>query len=123
MLDALLNDILHNWLHVITITITVLSIYWTYQHHKYSVKTVIFIQILLSSSFPFSSLLYTHTHAHTQPAEPREITDDEIFDRCFYSLVNDAFNLLEEEVALSADDIDLAYTRGLSMNSKLGGLL
>ena len=71
---------------------------------------------------PFPPPLPSSIH-YTQPNEPREITDDEIFDRCFFAMVNGAFMILDEGVALSADDIDVVFTRGLSLNNTLGGLL
>ena len=53
----------------------------------------------------------------------RAITDEEIFERCVYSLINETFKMLEEGSALSPDDVDYVYVSGLGMNKQLGGLM
>lgn len=51
----------------------------------------------------------------------RELTDQEIIERCFYPLVNEGANILEEGIALRASDIDLVYLNGYGFPAFRGG--
>ncbi|HUK47045.1 MAG TPA: 3-hydroxyacyl-CoA dehydrogenase NAD-binding domain-containing protein [Terriglobales bacterium] len=51
----------------------------------------------------------------------REITSQEIVDRCIYALVNEGARILEEGVALRAGDIDIIYVSGYGFPSYRGG--
>lgn len=45
-------------------------------------------------------------------AQPREIGDDEVVQRCMLSLVNEGFRILEQRVAGGPEDIDVVFTNG-----------
>ncbi len=51
----------------------------------------------------------------------RKISDDEIIERCFYSLCNTGFDLLEEGMAYRASDIDIVYINGYGFPAWRGG--
>lgn len=51
----------------------------------------------------------------------REISADEIVDRCIYALVNEGARILEEGYALRAGDIDIIYINGYGFPAHLGG--
>ena len=51
----------------------------------------------------------------------RQITREEILDRCIYGLVNEGAKLLEEGVALRAEDIDVVYLTGYGFPVWRGG--
>ena len=53
--------------------------------------------------------------------ERREVTDQEILERCLYALVNTAANILDEGIALRAGDIDVAYVYGYGFPRYRGG--
>lgn len=53
--------------------------------------------------------------------ERREITDEEIIDRCLCALINEGAKVLEEKVALRAADIDVVYTSGYGFPRFRGG--
>ncbi|MCA9027871.1 MAG: enoyl-CoA hydratase/isomerase family protein [Planctomycetaceae bacterium] len=53
--------------------------------------------------------------------EQREIDDQEILERCLYSLVNEGAKLLEEGIALRAVDIDIIYIMGYGFPAFRGG--
>ena len=52
---------------------------------------------------------------------PREISDDEIVERCMYSLVNEGFKILEEGIAAGPADIDVVYVNGYGFPKYRGG--
>ncbi|HTT12646.1 MAG TPA: 3-hydroxyacyl-CoA dehydrogenase NAD-binding domain-containing protein [Burkholderiaceae bacterium] len=52
---------------------------------------------------------------------PRQISDDEIVDRCIYALVNEGARILEEGIALRASDIDIVYLTGYGFPRARGG--
>jgi 3-hydroxyacyl-CoA dehydrogenase len=52
---------------------------------------------------------------------PRQITDEEIVDRCIYALVNEGARILEEGIALRASDIDIVYLTGYGFPRAKGG--
>jgi 3-hydroxyacyl-CoA dehydrogenase len=53
--------------------------------------------------------------------ERREITDQEILERCMYALVNTGAKILEEGIALRASDIDVVYIYGYGFPRFRGG--
>jgi 3-hydroxyacyl-CoA dehydrogenase len=51
----------------------------------------------------------------------REITDQEIIERCMYALVNTGAKILEEGIALRASDVDIVYVYGYGFPRFRGG--
>ena len=51
----------------------------------------------------------------------REISDDEIFKRCMYQLVNTGANIVDEGIALRSGDIDVIYIYGYGFPVYRGG--
>jgi 3-hydroxyacyl-CoA dehydrogenase len=51
----------------------------------------------------------------------REITDQEIIERCVYALVNEGARLLEEGIAQRSGDIDVVYLNGYGFPAHRGG--
>jgi 3-hydroxyacyl-CoA dehydrogenase len=51
----------------------------------------------------------------------REISDQEILERCIYALVNEGAKILEEGIALRASDIDVVYIYGYGFPRYRGG--
>jgi 3-hydroxyacyl-CoA dehydrogenase len=53
--------------------------------------------------------------------EQREISPEEIVERCVYALVNEGARILEEGFALRAVDIDIIYLNGYGFPAHRGG--
>jgi 3-hydroxyacyl-CoA dehydrogenase len=53
--------------------------------------------------------------------ERRDITDEEIEQRCLCALINEGARVLEEGVALKASDVDVVYTSGYGFPRHRGG--
>jgi 3-hydroxyacyl-CoA dehydrogenase len=53
--------------------------------------------------------------------ERRQVTDQEILERCIYALVNTGAQILEEGIALRAGDIDVVYLYGYGFPRYRGG--
>lgn len=53
--------------------------------------------------------------------QPREVTDDEIRERCLYALINEGARILDEGIALRASDIDTVWVYGYGFPAFLGG--
>jgi 3-hydroxyacyl-CoA dehydrogenase len=53
--------------------------------------------------------------------KPRQISDDEIIERCSYALANEGAHILEEGIALRASDIDMVYLTGYGFPPYRGG--
>jgi 3-hydroxyacyl-CoA dehydrogenase len=53
----------------------------------------------------------------------RQISDQEIHDRCLFMLINEGIQILDEGIALRAGDIDLVWTCGYGFPTWLGGPL
>jgi 3-hydroxyacyl-CoA dehydrogenase len=53
--------------------------------------------------------------------KPRQISDDEIVERCIYALANEGAHILEEGIALRASDIDMVYLTGYGFPPYRGG--
>ncbi|UVE16112.1 3-hydroxyacyl-CoA dehydrogenase NAD-binding domain-containing protein [Pseudomonas sp. LS44] len=51
----------------------------------------------------------------------REISAEEIHDRCLFGLINEGIQLLDEGIALRSSDIDLVYINGYGFPAHLGG--
>jgi 3-hydroxyacyl-CoA dehydrogenase len=51
----------------------------------------------------------------------RQVSADEIRDRCLYALVNEGARILEERYALRASDIDIIYLNGYGFPAHRGG--
>ena len=51
----------------------------------------------------------------------RDITDQEILERCMYSLVNEGFKILEEKIAQRPEDIDVVQVYGYGFPKYRGG--
>jgi 3-hydroxyacyl-CoA dehydrogenase len=51
----------------------------------------------------------------------RQISSEEITDRCLYALVNEGARILEEGLALRASDIDIIYLNGYGFPAHRGG--
>ena len=52
---------------------------------------------------------------------PRAVADDEVVERCMYSLVNEGARILEEGIAARASDIDIVYLNGYGYPLQRGG--
>jgi 3-hydroxyacyl-CoA dehydrogenase len=53
--------------------------------------------------------------------ERRAIGDDEIFERCLYSMINEGAKILDERIALRASDIDTVWINGYGFPPHRGG--
>ena len=53
--------------------------------------------------------------------ERREISDQEIFERMFYSLINEGAMILEENIAYRSGDIDIVWCNGYGFPAYRGG--
>src|SRR5260370_8868506 len=51
----------------------------------------------------------------------RQISEEEIVERCIYTLVNEGARLLEEGIALRAVDVDIIYLNGYGFPAYRGG--
>ena len=52
---------------------------------------------------------------------PRQVSDEEIIERCIFALVNEGARILEEGIAARASDIDMVYLTGYGFPSHRGG--
>jgi 3-hydroxyacyl-CoA dehydrogenase len=53
--------------------------------------------------------------------EARQVSDDEIVERCMYALVNEGARILAEGIAARASDIDIVYLNGYGYPLRRGG--
>jgi 3-hydroxyacyl-CoA dehydrogenase len=51
----------------------------------------------------------------------RSITDEEILQRCLYTLVNEGANIIDEKIAQRASDVDVVWTAGYGFPRHRGG--
>jgi len=51
----------------------------------------------------------------------REITDDEILERCLYTLVNEGADIIDEKIAQRASDVDVVWIAGYGFPRHRGG--
>ncbi len=54
---------------------------------------------------------------------PRDVSDDEIRDRCLYAMVNEAAKILDEGIAARPVDVDAIWLHGYGFPAHRGGLL
>ena len=52
---------------------------------------------------------------------PRQVSEEEVVERCIYSLVNEGARLLAEGIAVRASDVDLVYLNGYGFPARRGG--
>ncbi len=52
---------------------------------------------------------------------PRQISDEEIIERCVYALVNEGARIVEEGIAQRASDVDIVYLNGYGFPLHRGG--
>lgn len=60
-------------------------------------------------------------HSAEAGVKRREISDDEILERCIYALVNEGAKILEEGIAIRPVDIDITYNYGYAFPRYWGG--
>ncbi|XP_045859008.1 peroxisomal bifunctional enzyme [Meles meles] len=60
-------------------------------------------------------------YRETYHIEPRVISQDEILERCLYSLINEAFRILGEGMAATPEHIDVVYLHGYGWPRHKGG--
>jgi len=60
-------------------------------------------------------------HSRRQGIERRVISDQEIVERCLYSMINEGARILEEGVAARAVDIDMVWLHGYGFPAWRGG--
>jgi 3-hydroxyacyl-CoA dehydrogenase len=53
--------------------------------------------------------------------ERRPVSDDEIFQRCLYAMINEGAKILDEKIALRASDIDTVWINGYGFPAHRGG--
>jgi 3-hydroxyacyl-CoA dehydrogenase len=53
--------------------------------------------------------------------KPREITEQEILERCIYAMINEGAKILEERIAIRASDIDIVWINGYGWPVYRGG--
>ena len=53
--------------------------------------------------------------------EPREISEQEILERCIYAMINEGAKILEEGIAIRASDIDIVWINGYGWPVYRGG--
>ena len=52
---------------------------------------------------------------------PRQVSDEEVVERCIYALVNEGARILAEGIAVRASDVDLVYLNGYGFPARRGG--
>lgn len=60
-------------------------------------------------------------HRRARGFSHREVTDQEILERCLYAMINEAAKILEEGAAARPGDIDVIWTNGFGWPTHLGG--
>jgi 3-hydroxyacyl-CoA dehydrogenase len=60
-------------------------------------------------------------HCRRKNIERRVISDQEIIERCLYSMINEGAKILEEGVAARALDIDMVWIHGYGFPNWRGG--
>ena len=59
--------------------------------------------------------------AATKGADQREVSDEEIVERCLYPMVNEGAKILDEGIAIRASDIDVVWVNGYGWPLYRGG--
>ncbi len=62
-----------------------------------------------------------HAYAHKAGFAAREVSDEEILERCLYPMVNEGAKILDEGTALRAGDIDVVWIHGYGFPVFRGG--
>lgn len=62
-----------------------------------------------------------HAHRRERGIMAREISDEEILERCLYAMINEAAKILGEGAAARPGDIDVIWTSGFGFPTYLGG--
>jgi 3-hydroxyacyl-CoA dehydrogenase len=62
-----------------------------------------------------------HAEAERLGVPQREISDQEILERCLFALINEGARILEEGIAASAADIDVIWCNGYGFPRRFGG--
>ena len=60
-------------------------------------------------------------HAATSGVDQRDISDEEVLDRCVLPMINEGAKILEEGIAMRASDIDVVYVYGYGWPVYRGG--
>lgn len=63
------------------------------------------------------------THRASLGITPRNVSDEEVVQRCIYALVNEGARILDEGIAARGSDIDLVYLNGYGFPAAHGGPL
>ena len=59
--------------------------------------------------------------AVAQGFEQREVTDEEVLERCLFPMVNEGAKILDERIAIRGSDIDVVWTKGYGWPVYRGG--
>ena len=59
--------------------------------------------------------------AATKGIEPREVSDQEILERCLYPMINEGAKILDEGIAIRGSDIDVVWINGYGWPLYTGG--
>lgn len=62
-------------------------------------------------------------HRAASGRQARQISDQEILERCLYSMINEAAHILEENIVERASDIDVVWLKGYGFPAYRGGPL
>jgi 3-hydroxyacyl-CoA dehydrogenase len=62
-------------------------------------------------------------HRAASGRQARQISDQEILERCLYSMINEAAYILEENIVERASDIDVVWLKGYGFPAHRGGPL
>jgi 3-hydroxyacyl-CoA dehydrogenase len=60
-------------------------------------------------------------HRRERGITARDVSDQEVLERCLYAMVNEGAKLIEERSVARASDIDVVWTSGLAFPHHLGG--
>jgi len=66
-------------------------------------------------------LAWIESSAKQRGLQQRDISDEEILDRCTHALINEGARILEEGYALRSVDIDIVYLTGYGFPAYRGG--
>eukprot|EP00121_Abeoforma_whisleri_P011091 Awhi_evm1s10231 len=59
-----------------------------------------------------TKMIQDHSQKFNIKDRSKEITDEEIVERCMYPMINVGFNILEEGIATQPSDIDVVFNAG-----------
>lgn len=66
-------------------------------------------------------MICVHSASFLQGLKKRDISDEEILQRCMFSLVNEGYKILEEGISKGPEDIDMVYIYGYGFPRYRGG--